>query len=236
MIRIAIVEDEVAHRDLLVSYIARYENESGEQLKVKTFKDGFEILEDYKSEYEIILLDVQMPFVDGMLTAKEIRTMDNEVVLIFITNMAQYAIHGYEVEAMDYVLKPISYFAFTQRLERAIKRIGNRKENNVSIKVKGGSRQLSVSDIYYIESQNHNLIYHTSKGNYISQGALKNVEPELQSMYFERGNSGYLINLRHVDAVQDGCALVGGEHLVLSRSKKKSFMDALTKYVGEVMK
>ncbi|MDR0885527.1 MAG: LytTR family DNA-binding domain-containing protein [Clostridiales Family XIII bacterium] len=236
MIRIAIVEDEAAYRETLVNYIHRYKQESGELIEVKTFKDGFEILEGYKHEYEIILLDVQMPFVDGMLTAKEIRTMDTDVVLIFITNMAQYAIHGYAVDAMDYVLKPISYFAFSQRLERAISRMKKRTEHNISINVKGGSRQLNLSDIFYIESQNHNLIYHTSQGDFISSGALKNIEAELQSMYFERGNSGYLINLRHVDALQDGCAIVNGEALALSRSKKKTFMDALTKYIGEVMK
>lgn len=123
MIRVAIVEDEASYMKQFQKYLAQYAKESGEEFDIVTFTDGDEIAGGYKSVYDIILMDVQMRFMDGMSAAEEIRKVDPEVVIIFITNMSQYAIRGYAVDALDYVLKPVSYFAFSQRLDRAIARM-----------------------------------------------------------------------------------------------------------------
>lgn len=236
MIHIAIVEDEATYTRQLTEYLKRYESESGESVEISTFSDGDEIVEGYHAQFDIILMDIQMRFMDGMTSAKEIRKADPEVVIIFITNMAQYAIQGYAVDALDYVLKPITYFAFTQRLDRAIARIKKRKTRYITVPVKGGTQKLDVSKIYYIESQGHNLLFHTASGMHISSGTLKEMEKMLEDVHFFRGNSGYLINLEHVDGVQDNCALVKGEKLVLSRPRRAAFMEALAGYVCEVVK
>ena len=114
MIRVAIVEDEAAVREQLAGYVQRCTRQYGTLFEVTMFTDGLEILEEYRPVYDIIFLDVEMPQLDGMETARRIRAMDSEVQLIFITNMAQYAIKGYAVGALDYVLKPVPYFAFSQ--------------------------------------------------------------------------------------------------------------------------
>ena len=173
---------------------------------------------------------------DGMSAAEEIRKMDTEVVIIFITNMAQYAIRGYAVDALDYVLKPVSYFAFSQRLNRAIGRMKKREQKVIMVNIKGGAVRVNIANIYYIESQGHTLILHTILGDYETNGTMKEMEEKLKGMNFCRGNKGYLINLQHVDGIQDGCAMVKGEQLVLSRARKKEFMEELTKYWGEVIK
>ena len=157
-------------------------------------------------------------------------------MIIFITNMAQYAIRGYAVDALDYVLKPVSYFAFSQRLNRAISRMKKRKTKIIMVNMKGGMVRINVANIYYIESQGHTLILHTILGNYETTGKMKEMEEKLSEMNFCRGNKGYLINLQHVDRIQDGCALVKGENLTLSRARRKVFMEALTRYWGEVIK
>ena len=108
MIRVAIVEDEAAVREQLAGYVQRCTRQYGTLFEVTMFTDGLEILEEYRPVYDIIFLDVEMPQLDGMETARRIRAMDSEVQLIFITNMAQYAIKGYAVGALDYVLKPAS--------------------------------------------------------------------------------------------------------------------------------
>lgn len=113
MTRIAIVEDEAAVREQLAGYVQRYTRQYGTQFEVTMFTDGVEILEDYRPVYDIIFLDVEMQHLDGMETARRIRELDSDVLLIFITNMAQYAIKGYAVGALDYVLKPVPYFAFS---------------------------------------------------------------------------------------------------------------------------
>lgn len=105
MIRIALVEDDPAYAEQLLSYLKEYEKESKERISVQTFSDGEDIVTEYRADYDIILMDVEMKFMDGMSAAEEIRKMDTEVVIIFITNMPQYAIQGYRVDALDYVLK-----------------------------------------------------------------------------------------------------------------------------------
>lgn len=116
MIEIAIVEDEENYRNILQEYLQKYEQEYGEQIHLSVYTDGDEITENYSAKYDIIFMDIEMQFMDGMTAARKIREADKGVIIIFITNMAQYAIQGYEVDALDYVLKPIAYFAFSKKL------------------------------------------------------------------------------------------------------------------------
>ena len=236
MIKIAIVEDEHAYAMQLQEYLHMYEKENGEVFEISLFSDGDEIVNKYKPVYDIILMDVEMKFMDGMSAAEEIRKVDTEVVIMFITNMPQYAIRGYAVDALDYVLKPVSYFAFSQRLNRAISRMKKREIKMITISIKGGTVRLNVTNVTYIESQGHTLIFHTVNGIHETSGTMKELEKELSELNFYRGNKGYLINLAHVESVKDGCAVVRGEQLLLSRARKKEFMEALTRYWGEVIK
>lgn len=236
MIKIAIVEDEAMYAKQLEEFLHRYEEEKKEAFEITIYTDGDQIVNKYKSQYDIILMDVEMKFMDGMSAAEEIRKMDTEVVIIFITNMAQYAIRGYAVDALDYVLKPVSFFAFSQRLNRAIERMKKRETKVIMVNIKGGMVRINLANIYYIESQGHTLVLHTILGNYETSGKMKEMDEKLANMNFCRGNKGYLINLQHVDRIQDDCAVVKGEKLVLSRSRRKDFMEALTRYWGEMVK
>lgn len=236
MIKIAIVEDEQLYAKQLHEYLRKYEKENGEAIEVTIYSDGDQIVEKYQSQYDIILMDIEMKFMDGMSAAEEIRKIDTEVVIIFITNMTQYAIRGYAVDALDYVLKPVSCFALSQRLNRAIGRMRKRESKMIMVNMKGGIVRLNIANIYYIESQGHTLILHTILGDYETSGTMKEMESKLLGMNFCRGNKGYLINLQHVDGISDGCAIVKDEKLILSRARKKEFMEALTKYWGEVIK
>ena len=106
MAKIAVVEDNDAMRAQLCGFIAQYAQESGHQLDVTAFSDGAQLVEPYRPGFDIIFLDIEMPKLGGMPTAERIRRQDPDVVLVFVTNMAQYAIRGYEVDALDFVLKP----------------------------------------------------------------------------------------------------------------------------------
>lgn len=234
MIRIAVVEDEKIYVDQITEYLNRYKEEMDEELSVTVYRDGDGILSEYKAQFDIIFMDIQMKFVNGMTAAEEIRKTDSEVVIIFITNMAQYAIRGYEVDALDYVLKPITYFSFSQKLAKAIARMKRRDVRYLTIPIKGGVKRIASRDIYYVESEGHNLIFHTKEGEVLSQGTMKSAEEVLSKLNFSRGNKCYLINLEYVEGVKDKCAVVKGEPLLLSRSGMKSFMQDLTKYWGEV--
>ena len=148
MITIAIVEDEEAYAKQLTEYIEKYQQESGRRFRVIRFTDGDEIVEKYTGEYDIILMDIQMQFMDGMTAAEEIRKFDTKVVIMFITNMTNYAIRGYEVDAMDYVLKPVTYFSFARKLERAIGRIPQKAGRPVKVNTQEGVVRLDAGSIY----------------------------------------------------------------------------------------
>lgn len=237
MVRVAIVEDEQYYAQQLTGYLRRFEQENREQVfEITTYSDGDGIVSNYKAQFDIILMDVEMKFMDGMSAAEEIRKVDSEVVIIFITNMAQYAIRGYAVDALDYVLKPVSYFAFSQKLTRALGRMRKRETKAITLGTKDGTMRLDLANISYIESQRHTMVVHTTGGSYEVSGTMKEFEDSLSGENFFRGNKGYLINLAHVDSVKDNCAVVRGEQLVLSRARKRDFMEALTAYWGGVSK
>lgn len=232
MIRIAIVEDESESRQLLQQFLQRYQQERGCQIRTCCFSDGEEIVRGYRAEYDIIFMDIQLKELDGMTTAELIRRHDPEVIIIFITNMAQYAIRGYAVDALDYVLKPVTYFAFSQRLDRAVDRLGRRKTHYLTITVKGGTQKLDVGQIRYLESRGHTLIFHMEREEIISTGTMKEMEDLLAQYGFSRCNKGYLLNLEYVDGILDGCALVGKERLLISRGRKNLFLESLANYMG----
>jgi len=236
VLRIAIVEDDDQFAQELENYLKRYAGESTQSLETVRFTDGEDIAIGYKADFDIILLDVQMRFMDGMTAAQYIRERDDQVIIIFITNMAQYAIRGYEVDALDYVVKPVNYFAFSQRLDRAVARMRRRQTSYITAPVSGGVQKLATASIYYIESQGHTLLYHTDAGVVESSGVLKDVAEKLAPYSFFRCNKGYLLNLQHVDGIRDSFALVQGEKVPISRPRRAALLEALTNYVGETVK
>ena len=172
--------------------------------------------------------------VDGMTAAGYVREKDPEVVIIFVTNLAQYAIQGYAVNALDYILKPLSYFSFSQRLNRALQFVRKREAGFLTVAVKGGAMKLEIDGIFFVERLGRQLMFHTRTGVYASTATLQQIEQELEGRGFARCNKGYLVNLEHVDGIQDGCAVVHGSRLLISRGRRAPFLEALADCVGGV--
>lgn len=235
MIRLAIVEDEDWYANQLMEYIRQFSEKRNQLIRVTRFSDGDEIAEEYTGEFDIILMDIQMRFMNGMDAATEIRKKDSQVIIIFITNMADYAVRGYEVDALDYIVKPVEFFSFSQKMARAISRIPEKKGYYITVHTGSGVRKISLDSLFYIESQDHWLVYHISGEEIRSRGVMKEADETLTEYGFFRSNKGYLVNMRHVDGVQDGCCLIHGELLPISRQKKKAFMEEMSKYMSEIL-
>ena len=218
VIRIALVEDDKVYMQQIREYLGRYEEDTGREFSVQMFPDGEDITEDYHAEYDIIFMDIQMQFMDGMTAA----------VIIFLTSMVSYAVKGYEVEAFDYIVKPVSYPVFSQKLGRALERVKDREIHYIMVPVSGGSRRIDVSRLYYIESRSHKMFFHTKDGVMESKGRMEDLEKELADFDFFRSNKGYLVNMNYVDGVDDNCCIIAGEQLPVSRRRKAEFMERIT--------
>lgn len=229
--RIAIIDDEAENRDLIAAYVKKFAEEANTEIRIDCFSDGEEITENYTPKFDILLMDIEMSHIDGMTTARYIRKLDSDVVIIFITNHLKYAAMGYSVNALGYLVKPVSYFAFSQELAKAMRRINMRMEQYVWLTINGEKLRISQREILYAESVKHKLIIHTLSGDYSLFESLKKFEEQV-GKEFIRCNNCYLVNLRHVTATKNGCVIVGGQELQISRPKSKKFLEALTAYYG----
>ena len=230
MINICIVEDESDQADLLRKYIQTYGNKTNQQFAITHFTDGIDLVDEYRAQFDIILLDIQMKHLDGMVAAEKIRKVDAEVVIIFITSTVRYAVQGYAVDALGYVLKPVPYLQFEQLFDKAISRVMTKKQK-LYIRVSVDERQLKLDcdNIYYIESQRNNVCIHCADEDYVTAGPLKKFEEMLGGHGFSKCHNAYIVNLSYVEGVRkEEVLLTNGIVLPISRARKKEFMMALT--------
>lgn len=236
MIRIAIAEDSREERERIVRFLNRYAREKGLEFEIEAYADGADVVSAYRPGIDMLLLDIEMPVLDGMRTARILREKDRNVIIIFVTNLAQYAIQGYEVEAMDFIVKPLEWGVFSFRMDRILSRFRRRKSAaaaSVTLRADGGAlKRIEIPDLLYVEVSRHQLTYHTTAGEYSTRSTMREAEEELLPHGFCRCNQCYLVNLRYVTAVSDEMVSVGGEQLRISRSKKKELIKALSEYVA----
>lgn len=191
MIKVAIVEDEMKEREKLRSYFEKLEKEIGTLYLLSFFIDGDKFLFDFHyGMYDLVLMDIELSSKDNGITVSEkLRKIDTDVILVFMTNLAQYAIEGYKVNAVDYIVKPISYFDFKARISSLSNDINSKHKEKVLIQTDGKKIVVLINDIYYIETVSHSLIYHTKTGEYKAYGALKTIQTELENFHFSMCNS-----------------------------------------------
>jgi len=171
---------------------------------------------------------------DGMSAAHKLRKSNRITPIIFITNMAQYALKGYAVNATDFMLKPISYRDLCQTMYRALDNVRRMPKQAVRLKTSAGVMYLYPSQIYYVEIANHRIVYHTEKGDIQGYGTMKKVIEELSFPCFASCHASYYVNMQYVTEVQGLTVVVNGETLPISRPKRASFMRELNIYYGGI--
>ena len=130
MLNIAVIEDNDRDAKILEQCLTRYATQNHLQFQVAHFSSALKFINAYKSNYDLIFMDIEMPLMSGMEAAKALRQIDRGVTLVFVTNMVQYAVEGYAVEAFDYILKPINDYAFDLKLKRILSHVGSQADRN----------------------------------------------------------------------------------------------------------
>ena len=230
-IKIAIVEDDKGFSDTIKEYILRYGKENELPFEITQFPDAVGLLDQYTPTYDLIFMDIQMPYMNGMDAAHRLRILDQKVLLIFITSLAQYAVEGYEVDALSYLVKPVNYYEFAMKLQKAVKRVPFISSNDVIISTKSGDIRLAQEDIRYVEVRGHWIVYHTLSGEYSQYSSLSKVEEQLSATEFSRCYICYLVNMHYAQRINGTfCILDNGTELKISQPKKKTFTATLEAY------
>ena len=232
MIRFAIIDDEIEVENKLTSYIDKYFQINNCQCEVKFFDTASKFLENYHFDFDAIFMDINMPGVDGMSATKELRRLDKNVKIIFVTSLAQYAIKGYEVNAFDFVVKPVNYYTFAMKLDRLMENYREKEGASIIIKANNSFIKTPVSDIKYIEISDHKLIVHTISNDFETYDTLSNYLNLLKNEPFALCNRCYLVNLKYVNKVNKDAVYIGNNCIQMSRRKYKEFMNSLNKYLG----
>lgn len=231
MLTVAVVDDEAFERSNLSQMVTRFGGQNALEFEVSEYADGKAFLESGAVE-DIVLMDIEMGDVDGMRVAHTLRDAGVTSEIIFVTNMAQYAINGYEVGALDFVLKPVRYPAFAFKLRRAVELVQRKRHARVSIASRSGMRIVGTSDILFVEIRGHKLIYHTEHGAIEAWGTIREVKDQLAPYGFSLCNSCYLVNLEKVTMLEGESVYVGKDALKISRGRRKEFVNALTRSAG----
>lgn len=230
----AIVDDSLADASRLEKFLRQYCEERSLTCTAVYYQSATDFFEHYQPCFDLVIMDIDMPGIGGVDAARRLRAEGDDVVLIFVTNMPQYALAGFEVGAVDYILKPVTYQTFTLKLERALRFVQRNREEQLALRTAEGLVSLSTADILYVESVLHYLIYHTAHENYKVRGTMVQAEKELKPFRFARCSSGLLVNLRYVKSIEKEDVTLGDVRLKMSRGRRLEFMNAFTKYLGGI--
>lgn len=198
---------------------------------VDTYQTGRELLHQFATgKYDVIFLDIEMPGIDGISLARKLREMDEELRLVFLTSHVEYALKGYEVQALRYLTKPVQEDKLIEVLSYVMEQIRNQKK--IWIKTDAGEERVSVSAILYLEAQNQNILICTAEQSYVVRYNLRDYERELRESGFFRIHRGYLVSLGKIIAVRKNeVTLEGGISLPLSRTRERSLKEALYQFI-----
>lgn len=222
-INVAIIEDEEKERDITKEMLERFFKEENVPFELSFFSCGNDFFESNINEYNFLLLDIILPGDNGVSIAKEAREKGWPYPLMFITKTIQFALDGYKVDALDYLLKPIVYDDFRLKLLKAVKIIENFKDKEIAIRTASGLVVIKESEIYYIEVNKHYLTFHTEKGEFVTRGSMNSISQEVSKRFANSSNS-FLINLDKIELIKQNEVVVNKENLPLSRSCKKEFL------------
>lgn len=233
MINVGIVEDNPEDAQKLSGYLEDFFKNSDQEYSLKVFQSGLSFLDKYDPDFDIVFMDIEMPDMNGMETAAKLRETDKEVQIIFVTNMAQFAVRGYDVDAFGFLVKPVTYESIALKMVKLVARLKKMTSDTIVIGSKTKFHKVNTSDIKYVEIRGHTLLWHTVEGIYSNTGSLVHLQKQLGDS-FAFCNQCYLVNLRYCDELNGMEVSVGGEKLQISRYKKAEFLSRLNKYLNGV--
>ena len=230
--KVALIDDELEIIEHLTEYFGKIAGKLETEFEIKGFHSPGAFLEKAE-DFDLICLDISMPEMNGLDLAHKIRERDENVAIMFVTNMSQYALRGYEVHAVDFLVKPITYGEFEIKVKKALRFLKRDSDKSISVKTNTGTVYVKQSDIWYVEVMKHKISLHTQQGNYETRSSMAQIEELLPNSFVRSANS-FLVNLKYVSEVTYNTVKAGTDTIPLTRTRRKQFMDSLTRYMGGI--
>ena len=234
MYKLLMIEDDAVEADVLREHARRYAEERGEEFSVTWYRSALE-LTGGEQPFDLIFMDIDMPGINGMEAAELLRTYDTETPLIFVTNLAQYAVRGYEVQAIDFMVKPVTYGSFRLRMNKAMRYVARGSQESLAVQVsREETRVISLSSIAAVEVTNHDLTYHLDGDeDLVVHGSLSAIAERLLAAGFVRVSKSCMVSMGHIRAFRgDAVTLRDGSQYPMSRSMKREAVGTITRDLG----
>lgn len=229
---VLMVEDEQEAADTLRAALVRYGEERRVSFQVRWARSAAE-LDDARGA-DVIFMDIELPGQNGMDAALELRKRDQTTPLVFVTNLAQYAVRGYQAQALDFIVKPFTYYDFALRMDRAMQAMRRNVARTITVRNREGVRVFSARDLVYVELEGHDLVYHLADGSTARcRGSISAAEKALGGSPFLKVSSGCIVSMAHVRGVCDAAVTLStGDVAWISRANKRRCLEAIANYLG----
>ncbi len=233
MLRVAIVEDSPRDAEQLTTCLQRFSRKHGMEIEIQRYENALLFLQGYKGDFDIVFMDIDMPMMSGMEAARSLRQVDPHVLLIFVTALARFALNGYEVDAYDFIVKPVQENFFEAKMNRAVKKLSSEQRTRLLIKSGDKSVRIFADEIIYVDIFNHVLTFHTEQGPFSTRGTMKDLMETLDGSLFAMCNKSYVVNMRHIEMLDgDEAVMTNGDRLPISRPRKTAFMQQIADFYG----
>lgn len=232
MLLVSIIDPSKEDVTRLSALIEHYFRRSGTAYVQRVYQSGMEFVRSAENS-DIVFLETNLEKLDGLETARIIRKLGSEAQLIFVARGAEMAIHGYSVDALDYLLKPVEPAAVERALDKAVRRLSSRSCAYLALKLPNGTASISTNDITYVEVFDHNLVYHTTGGDYTVRGRLGDVYEQLDHEHFMACNRSFIVNLRYVTEIWSDHVMLGKIKISVSKPHRKEIQSRFSAFMDK---
>lgn len=245
MLQIAVCDDEQYDREKIQFLLKQYFETKNLEYTIQLYNSGEEFLSHYENnvKYDIVFLDISMQELDGIQTASQIRSFHSDTQLVFVTAFIDYALEGYKVNAVRYIMKDTLNTAIPECMDTILQKM---QRTQVSFSFMSGETTLYTDNILYIESQKHKLLFHYMEPNTIQSTPAKSgltvyqmyekldsIEKRLSDYGFLRIHKSYLVNMKHIRRLSNYTAYLDtDEKLPIPRLKYQTVKELFATYKG----